>query len=80
MKKFFPNCDSSQRGQIYLKGVTGTELVTSGAVGKMENGRSAVPQQNIISKETLFQTKVKTHLTQTQDTDTEIKLFVKPKM
>ena len=62
MNKFFPNCDNSPGGKIYLKGVT------------------VIPKYNIISKETLFQTKVNTNLTHTRDTNTAIKLFVKPIM
>ena len=74
------NCENSPGGKTYLNGATRNERVTPGTIGKIVNGRSVIPKNNFIFKETLFQTKVNTNLTHIQDTDPAIKVFVKPIM
>jgi hypothetical protein len=52
LKKFFPNCDNSPGGKVYLRGVPRTEYLTSGAVGKMVDGRTVL-SDNILYNENL---------------------------
>ena len=79
VRKFFPNCKNSPGGKTYLNGPAGTD-VTPGAVGKIVNGRTVIPKNNLIFKKTLFQTKVKTNLTHIRDKDPAIEVFAKPIM
>ena len=80
VRKFFPNCKNSPGGKTYLNEPAGTEHVTPGAVGKIVNGRTVIPKNNLIFKKTLFQTKVKTNLTHIRDKDPAIEVFAKPIM